>query len=136
MTLQTNLKVIAGPTGQSSAEAKWTKPFNEDVVRKTFDAIDLMPTMQEIPEDFHQDCSASRKFRDWQAHWFYKGLKEYPKAKPGINLKVAVFHLSEIQASWASKHEHKQAAVAWLASLWFEESSLENTYKEKGLNNV
>ena len=78
----------------------------------------MMPTYAEIPAEFK---GSSGKWVDWQQEWFYSGLKGLPVAKEGINLDAAMRHLAVIQGSWAPKHEHKQAAVAYLASLWFSE---------------
>jgi hypothetical protein len=36
-----------------------------------------------------------------------------------VDGELAIRHLQVIQASFEPKHEHKEAAVAYLASLWF-----------------
>lgn len=79
----------------------------------------LMPKMEDIPEEFHRDYHPWAK---WQMTWFYSGLQEedFPGIKEGVDPEVAFNHLSCIQRSFEPKHEHKQAAVAYLASLWFE----------------
>jgi hypothetical protein len=41
--------------------------------------------------------------------------------KEGVDGNLAFRHLSAIQRSFTPKHEHKEAAVAYLASLWFED---------------
>jgi hypothetical protein len=80
-------------------------------------AMQLMPAENEIPSEFKR---INHPWVRWQAKWFFSGLDEMPKPKPGIDLKLAMRHLSVIQASLEPKHEHKQAAVAFLASKWFE----------------
>lgn len=79
----------------------------------------LMPPMDQIPEEFRRDRSPWTK---WQAKWFFSGLSpsDQPKIKDGINENDAWRHLKTIQGSFAPKHEHKMAAVGYLASLWFE----------------
>jgi hypothetical protein len=82
--------------------------------------LHLMPKMEDIPEEF-KDFNGGNIWTKWQSSWFYRGLKEWPKTKPGINVEDAQKHLSCIQGSFQPKHEHKVAAVAYLASLWLEE---------------
>lgn len=79
---------------------------------------DLMPVYSSVPEEFKR---SSNPWCEWQAKWFFSGLKgtKLPKAKPGIDRDMAMAHLAAIQGSWDCKHEHKQAAVAYLASKWF-----------------
>jgi len=78
----------------------------------------ILPDYKDIPEDFKRQAN---KWVQWQQEWFFNGLKQMPKPKVGIDLKKAMRHLKCIQASFAPKHEHKEAGVAYLASLWFEE---------------
>lgn len=62
--------------------------------------------------------------RGWvqvQRDWFYNGLQDvesYPKA--GVDPAAAWRHLKTIQGSFEPKHEHKEIAVAYLMSLWFD----------------
>ena len=76
---------------------------------------DLMPPYDTVPSEFK---SSSNKWVNWQQEWFFRGLDAFPEAKPGIDVNVAGNHLAAIQGSFEPKHEHKQAAVAYLASLW------------------
>lgn len=78
----------------------------------------LMPKYADIPAEFK---SYSNPWVKWQSDWFFNGLKSFPEPKAGINQHTAMAHLKAIQSSFEPKHEHKQAAVAYLASLWFEE---------------
>ena len=82
---------------------------------------DLMPEHNDIPKEF-RDWNSRNKWLKFQEHWFFYGLNEdfetYPKA--GIDPEKAFRHLKTIQGSYQPKHEHKAAAVAFLASLWFE----------------
>ena len=98
----------------------WTQPTEVDNLTLAFPTgiSDLMPQMDEIPEEFCEFFSTNKWVR-WQASWFFSGLQERPTAKDGIDQNQAMRHLSTIQGSFEPKHEHKQAAVAYLASLWF-----------------
>ena len=79
----------------------------------------LMPLESEIPREFNQNNNPYVKF---QSLWFFSGLKkeQIPAAKPGIIREDALNHLAAIQGSYEPQHEHKKAAVAYLASLWLE----------------
>ena len=84
-------------------------------------AIELMPPMAEIPDEFKGQHNS---FVKWQQKWFFDGLKKKEilqiKPKTDINVSKALAHLEAIQSSFEPQHEHKQAGVAYLASLWFE----------------
>jgi hypothetical protein len=78
-------------------------------------AMQLLPPMESIPD-------IPKKWLDLQRDWFYDGLKGTTfQPKPGIDTNEALRHLQCIQSSFAPKHEHKMAGVAYLASLWFED---------------
>jgi len=76
----------------------------------------LMPPHKDIPREFNSDRN---EWTLWQRKWFFEGLDVTPEPKDGIDAKKAMRHLATIQRSWMPKHEHKEAAVAYLASLWF-----------------
>ena len=77
---------------------------------------EILPPWKDIPEEFKGGRSP---WVDWQSDWFFKGLDRNPVPKEGIDLHLAMANLAAVQRSWAPKHEHKQAGVAYLASLWF-----------------
>ena len=100
----------------------WSKPkevSDGDLAFGPSDLPNLMPARDEIPEEFGH-CG-NNPWVKWQSKWFFRGLdeSEVPVAKKGIDQDMAIRHLGSIQSSWAPKHEHKQEAVAYLASLWF-----------------
>lgn len=82
------------------------------------DVSKLMPPYSSIPDEFKRH--AGNAWVDWQAEWFFNGLKSMPTPKEGIDIDKALRHLKCIQGSFSPKHEHKSAAVAYLASQWFE----------------
>lgn len=80
-------------------------------------AMELMPPYADIPDQFKD---WGNTWAEFQAEWFSNGLKSGEfKAQPGVSVDYALRHLKAIQQSWEPKHEHKQAGVAYLASLWF-----------------
>jgi hypothetical protein len=103
--------------------AKWEKPQTVSTIEIAFggNLENLMPKMEEIPEEFKRH--GGTKWNEVQATWFFSGLPKGTEfyMKDGIDLGVAIRHLSAIQSSFQPKHEHKEAAVAWLMSLWFDD---------------
>ena len=82
----------------------------------------LMPTYEEIPDEFKR---GSNKWNRLVSTWFFsgfKGAKFVPK--DGIEPNHALRHLKCIMGSFEPKHEHKEAAVAYLMSQWFEDVAL------------
>ncbi|OHU47269.1 hypothetical protein BKG82_26825 [Mycobacteroides chelonae] len=78
---------------------------------------DLLPPMDAIPDDYPH----RQDWLDFQGRWFAGVLPPNAEMEPadGIDATTAGRHLSAIQRSFEPKHEHKMAAVAWLASRWF-----------------
>jgi hypothetical protein len=108
-----------------SAATPWRKPADVSDLEMAFGttALKLMPLMSEIPEEFKRDHNRWVKV---QQDWFFYGLKGAKwTPKNGIEPEAALRHLKVIQGSWEPKHEHKQAAVAYLISLWFEDVTYE-----------
>lgn len=80
----------------------------------------LLPELKDIPEEFKK--YNGNKWNRVFSTWFFCGLKEAVfKVKPGIDKDKALRHIKAIMCSWAPKHEHKKAGVAYLLSLWFED---------------
>lgn len=75
----------------------------------------LIPAYDDIPREFKTGTNPWVKF---QRQWFYGGLQKMPKPKPGVDIQKAMRHLMAIQGRFEPKHEHKEAAVAFLASQW------------------
>jgi len=100
-------------------------PQEIDIATRTFPAgvAGLMPPYDEIPKEFKRNRN---KWVQFQVDWFFRGLKSYKVTpKDGIDARKAMMHLGTIQGSWEPAHEHKEAAVAYLASLWFEDVEYE-----------
>ena len=99
----------------------WSKPTVVDLLTQAFPAgiMHLLPAYEDIPSQFKLGSGVA--WNAWQAKWFYRGLDEsdLPTPVDGVDYDIAMRHLKTIQGSWEPKHEHKEAAVAYLASLWF-----------------
>lgn len=83
-------------------------------------ALDYMPAYEDIPEDFREGTGEAIPWIEFQRTWFYRGLSHYFSFSPtdGVNAGKAWRQLNSIARSYAPKHEHKEAAIAYLASLW------------------
>lgn len=78
----------------------------------------LMPTMEIVPKEFQE---VRTKWNDLFSKLFFKGSEGYVfTAKPGIDKTKAIRHLRALMRSWEPRHQHKEAACAWVMSLWFE----------------
>lgn len=120
-----------------------TQAFPAQVIGK------LLPEWDEIPKDFQEEREAAAPWIKFVRTWFFEGLDKMEGVRPsdalidsihakakadGVEEDVsklipmvqeqidkAFKHLGAIQGSFEPKHEHKEAGVAWLASLWFDE---------------
>ena len=78
-----------------------------------------MPDYDDIPVEFR---NFDNKWTWFQRNWFYNGIKIIEiKPKPGIDSKAAMRHLRAILGSFEPNYYHRGAAVAFLASLWFDD---------------
>ena len=85
----------------------------------------LLPNYEDIPKEF-KDMNNQTKWNKFISQWFYVGVEHLEiERKEGIDVHNALWHIGAILASMEPKHEHKMAACAYLASLWFEEVSFE-----------
>lgn len=104
----------------------WTKPSPVSDIEIAFPAraLELMPSREVCEAGLNMlPPEEKEKWLSFQRDWFYGGLsKEAVFAlKDGIDGNEAFRHLKVIQGSFAPKHEHKEAGVAYLASQWFED---------------
>lgn len=93
-------------------------PIDVDKVSLAFPAnvSHLMPDHEDIPEQYLRGRSwANRLFTDW----FFFGLEsvELPW-REGIDPEMAGRHLHAVMRSFEPKHEHKEAAWAYLVDAW------------------
>lgn len=80
---------------------------------------DLMPAYDAIPEEFKGGGTDWNKFI---SSWFFTGWPQDRQLimRDDVNGELAYLHISTILRSFEPKHEHKEAACAWLLSRWFE----------------
>jgi hypothetical protein len=99
--------------------AREWKPVDVDGIDTAFGGkmAVLLPPRDEIPEEFWRGRTP---WNTVVSDWFFSGLRDAKwKPKKGIDQATALRHLMAILASWEPKHEHKEAGVAYLMSLWF-----------------
>lgn len=98
------------------------KKISDAMLAFPADVRDMMPDYEDIPPEFK---SSGNEWVRMQRSWFYEGLSAASMFMPseGIEAEEAFRHLSAIQGSFQPKHEHKVAAVAYLAHLWFDSAA-------------
>jgi hypothetical protein len=103
--------------------SKWAQPTEVSDAQMAFPAqvMDLMPSREECKMALKALPDQGKRWVDLQQRWFYSGLPKMTEfhVAEGVDSELAIRHLQVIQASYEPKHEHKEAAVAYLASLWF-----------------
>lgn len=108
----------------------WDKPTEVSQVDMAFGAAGnlskYLPDMKEIPENI------DRKWMKLTSKWFFRGLNGDFVPKDGIDKNVALRHLKTILGSFEPKHQHKEAGVAYLMSLWFSDFIEETSPKSDG----
>jgi hypothetical protein len=84
-------------------------------------SIKHLPPINDIPEEFNRH---NNPYCDFVSHWFFSGLKPNDLARltprAGVDRGKALAAIKTILASFAPKHEHKEAGAAYLLSEWFE----------------
>lgn len=88
-------------------------------------APEFMPQWDDIPDDFKNRTAASEEWHALANHWFayglasnYTGLLFNEIDGKVLDGDTVTRQISAILGSFAPKHEHKMASVAWLLSLW------------------
>jgi len=120
------------PKKQAIKDKDFSKPWPVDPITVAFpaEALSRMPNWETIPEEF-KDRYSDNKWRRFVADWFFHGIIALKiDLKDGIDKDIAWSHLQSIIGSFEPKHEHKEAAVAYLASLWFNEIKYEIRAKQ------
>lgn len=90
----------------------------------------LMPKYADIPDDFKRGRT---KWNELFSKWFYSGVKGLQFVrKPGVDDETTEKALRQIRCvmrSYEPKHEHKEAAVAYMLSRFFDDYSLNKSGK-------
>jgi hypothetical protein len=105
---------------------KFSQPTEIDAATAAFPAgvRDLMPAYDEIRKEYDSNRKwSNRLFNDW----FFTGIESHDGLVPkeGVDKTKALRHIRAVMGSWEPKHEHKEAAVAYLLSLWFDDVKYE-----------
>ena len=127
-----------------SSEIKVDHWYPKGTLAKPYDPVDvsdlqlafsahvshLMPAAEDIPQEFLNWNTRS----EWQkivTEWLFSGLDANVEfiSVNGIDGEKAYRHLIAILKSFEPKHEYKEAACAYLMSLWFKE--ITNWKREK-----
>lgn len=98
-----------------------------DKVSVVFGDVKHMPKYEDIPEQFTRHHGP---FVEAVSTWFFSGAKREGNmlivkdrrfvAKPGVDASKALRAIQAVLGSFAPKHEHKEAACAYMLSEWFE----------------
>jgi len=103
--------------------ATYAQPVAVSRIQQVFPANlgDLLPPLDLIPEVFQK-----RRAGHVSAYASAMALGRIDESlalikRDDVDPEVAWTHLSTIAGSFEPRHEHKEAALAWLLSLWFRE---------------
>lgn len=101
----------------------------QEITNPFMPTVKLLPPYDEIPEEF-KTHSLSNKWVKLFNDWFFGGLKSLKMTpRDGIDVEKARKHIHIAMTGFDSKHEHKEAGVAYLLSLWFEDPKWERKNK-------
>lgn len=103
-----------------STTDKWAQPQKVSEAPLVFSAVphrhpQLLPSMKEIPRNY----PGKKEWHEWQSDWFFNGKVSAVYVREGVDAQDAIHHLAVLQGSYGIPYEHKEDAVAWLASKWF-----------------
>lgn len=112
------------------------EPIDVDDVFLVFPASvrHMMPEYKDIPDEFKRGRT---KWNELVGTWFFRGLKNVKyKPKEGIDQRKALRHIQAIMGSYEPKHEHKEAAVAYLLNQWYEDITYDPADLSKDMQGV
>jgi len=94
------------------------QPKDAKELLELWSVLNAVPRLHEIPPTFKDPTNRWVLFVN---EWFFRGVSMTRLVeKGGIDRGLALNHLRFVMASWDLKHEHKEAAVAFLLSQWFD----------------
>jgi hypothetical protein len=101
------------------SESDWSLPKAVDDVFLAFPAQvigTLIPPWNDIPDEFKNFSSGHEELASYAC--FHPVEFRQEALTDGVSAKLATRHLSAVARSFEPKHEHKEAAIAFLISLW------------------
>ena len=85
-----------------------------------FSTTKFLPPYSQIPEEFKR---GNTKWNRLFSAWFFGGLKELRVApKDGVDRQKALRCIRAHMGSFEPKHEHKEAGVAYMMSMLFDDA--------------
>ena len=99
----------------------FSQPTDVDAVDLAFPGSvhHLMPKYDDIYEEYDRGSKwSNRLFSDW----FFRGIESVDGlvVRDGIDKAKALRHIKTVMGSFEPKHEHKEAACAYLFDKWFD----------------
>jgi len=83
-----------------------------------------LPAYASVPDEFKR--MNGTKWNKLFSDWFYGGMKSLRLApNEGVDKDAALKHIRALMKSCKSKHEHKEAGVAYLMSKYFADAEWE-----------
>jgi len=87
-----------------------------------FGTTKLLPKRSEVPEEF--DFMGSSKWNKLFTDIFFVGLEDLDVTpKEGVDADAALLCIKAHMSSWEPKHEEKEAGVAYMMSILFEDAT-------------
>lgn len=87
-----------------------------------FGNVKHMPKWEVVPERFKRHGGTIHN--QFISKWFFSGVSQAEisewTAKPGIDRMKALAAIRAVLTSFEPKHEHKEAACAYMLSEWFD----------------
>jgi hypothetical protein len=114
----------------SGIEQKILKGY-QDVsdAEMAFGTTKLLPKSSEIPEGF--DFMGESKWNKLFSDMFFLGLESLDVTpKEGVDSNAALRCIKAHRGSWEPKHEAKEAGVAYMMSVLFEDATWEISKRE------
>ena len=103
------------------------KYLPKDISNPFTPSKELLPPYDDIPDDFKISFSSNKWLRFFN-DMFFKGIRITKLVvKTGIDKDKAFRHIRIAAQGWDSKHEHKEAGIAYLMSLWFDDIEWETS---------
>ena len=104
------------------SDKQWKNPIIVDQVNYAFPAHVigiLIPEWQDLPEQFRDGNSG---FEELASHACFNCVELKPEVvRVDVDLSAANRQLSAVSRSFEPAHQHKEAALAYLLSLWLRE---------------
>lgn len=101
-----------------------SKPFEVTDVDIAFPTVAEIPFLNKIPKEIMR---GNTKWNQAFSDWFYDGISlDQLKEREGIDKTKAIRAIKSMMGSYGLKHEHKEAAVAYCLSLWFDDYTRKN----------